>query len=143
MPKEPKTRPTEASVEAFLGDIEDPRRREDAQTVLALMRRVTGHEPVLWGPSIVGFGAYAASGGKGASWCRIGFSPRKANLVVYLIDGFEERADTLARLGKHKIGKACLYLNKLADIDQAVLEELIADSWAEMARRYPDAGHPD
>ena len=137
MAKEPKTKPTQASVEAFLAGVEDPRRREDAHAVLALMRKVTGHEPVLWGPSIVGFGAYAAPGGKGVTWCRIGFSPRKANLVLYLIDGYEDRGEHLARLGKHKIGKACLYLNKLADVDQTVLEEMIADSWAEMVRRYP------
>lgn len=135
MAKEPKTKPTQASIEAFLAGVEDPRRREDAQAVLALMSRVTGAEPVLWGPSIVGFGSYTAT--SGAPWCRIGFSPRKANLVVYLIDGYENRGDLLARLGKHKIGKACLYLNKLADVDQKVLEEMIAESWAEMVRRYP------
>lgn len=137
MAKEPKTRPTDASVEAFIDAVEDPRRREDAHAVLALMRRVTNEEPVMWGPSIVGFGSYRAADGKGAAWCRLGFSPRKANLVVYLIDGYENRAAMLARLGKHKIGKSCLYLNKLADIDPKVLEDLVIDSWTEMARRYP------
>jgi hypothetical protein len=137
MAKEPKTRPTDASVEAFIDAVEDPRRREDAHAILALMRRVTNEEPVMWGPSIVGFGSYRAADGKGAAWCRLGFSPRKANLVVYLIDGYENRAAMLARLGKHKIGKSCLYLNKLADIDPKVLEDLVIDSWTEMARRYP------
>jgi hypothetical protein len=135
----PKTLPTPAGVEAFLATVENPARRADAEAVMAMMRAITGLEPKLWGPSIIGFGEYAYKYDSGHSgvMCRVGLSPRKANLVVYLIDGYEQRADQLAALGKHKIGKSCLYLNKLSDVDTTVLSALIADSWAEMARRYP------
>ena len=126
-----KTGPTQVSVDAFLDAVEHPVRRADGKTVRAMMERVTGEPAVMWGPSIVGFGRYHyryASGHEG-DMCRIGFSPRAANLVLYL-DGLPEYEALLAKLGKHKRSKACLYLNKLADVDLAVLEEIVERTYA-------------
>lgn len=123
---ETKTKPTDAGVDAFLDGIEHPLRRSDGKAMRALMERVTGEPAVMWGPSIVGFGSYHyryASGHEGDS-PRVGFSPRSANLVLY-VGGFPEYEGLLARLGKHKSSKACLYLGKLADVDPAVLEEIV------------------
>ena len=125
---ENKTAPTDVPVEAFLASVEHPVRRQDAATVLELMRDVTGQEPVMWGPSIIGFGSYHykyASGREGDA-AAVGFSPRKGNLALYGLTYAPEAAPLLERLGKHKTGAACLYVNKLADIDLAVLKELIA-----------------
>lgn len=129
-----KTRPTTASVADFIAAVDDPRRREDAEAVLKMLTELSGEPPVMWGPSIVGFGSYKGPTG---DWPIIGFSPRKANLVLYLMPGFEEQADLLARLGKHKIGKACLYLNRLSDVAPGVLRELCVRSIAAMRERYP------
>jgi hypothetical protein len=121
-----KTKPTDVSVDAFLDGVEHPVRRADGKAVRAMMERVTGEPAVMWGPSIVGFGSYHyryASGHEG-DMCRVGFSPRSANLVLY-VGGFPEYEALLAKLGKHKSSKACLYLNKLADADMAVLEEIV------------------
>ncbi|HYD43955.1 MAG TPA: DUF1801 domain-containing protein [Phenylobacterium sp.] len=123
---EVKTRPTEASVDAFLGGVAHPLRRADGLALRAIMERVTGEPAVMWGPSIIGFGSYHyryASGHEG-DMCRTGFSPRAASLVLY-VGGFPEYDALLERLGKHKRSKACLYLNKLADVDAAVLEEIV------------------
>lgn len=135
-----KTRPTDASVEAFIDAVEHPRRREDARTLLELMHRVTGEEPVMWGPSIVGYGSYhyRYASGQEADWPVVGFSPRKQNLSIYIMTGFEASDELLSRLGKHKTGKSCLYVNKLADVDLDVLEALVRASVAAMKRRYPD-----
>ena len=126
----PKTRPTDADVGAFLESVPDERRRDDAKAVCRLMQEVTGEEPVLWGTSIVGFGTtplrYAS--GRELDWPVVAVSPRKAATTVYLMDGFEERADLLARLGPHSIGKSCLYLKRLSDVDLDVLRELVAES---------------
>ena len=133
-----KTRPTDMSVDAFLDGVRHPVRRADGRAVRALMERVTGEPATMWGPSIVGFGSYHyryASGHEG-DMCRIGFSPRSANLVLY-VGGFTEYESLLAGLGKHKGSKACLYLNKLADVDPAVLEEIVRGTWAATA----DADH--
>ncbi|TFI57334.1 DUF1801 domain-containing protein [Sphingomonas parva] len=127
---ETKTKPTEASVDAFLAAVEKPVRRADALILKEMMERITGEPAVMWGPSIVGFGAYHyryASGHEG-DMCRIGFSPRAANLVLY-VGGFPEYEPLLARLGKHKGSKACLYLNRLADVDLVVLEEIVRRSF--------------
>ena len=127
---ETKTKATDVSVDAFLDAVQHPVRRADGQAVRSMMERVTGEPAVLWGPSIVGFGSYHyryASGHEG-DMCRIGFSPRSANLVLY-VGGFPEYEALLARLGKHKTSKACLYLNKLADVDMGVLEEIVRCSW--------------
>lgn len=127
---EPKTRPTDADVGAFLESVPDERRRDEARTVCRLLQEVTGEEPVLWGTSIVGFGSvrlrYAS--GRELDWPVTGFSPRKAATTVYLMDGFEERDDLLARLGPHSTGRSCLYLKRLADVDLDVLRELVAES---------------
>jgi len=135
-----KTRPTDASVEAFIDAVDHTRRREDAHILLDLMRRVTGEKPVMWGPAIVGFGRYRYryASGKEYDWPIVGFSPRKQNLSIYIMLGFGECGDLLSRLGKHKTGKSCLYINKLADVDMDVLETLVRATVAEMKRRYPD-----
>ncbi len=134
---EPKTKKTEASVEAFLDGVGDAGRREDARVVLGLMKRITGEEPKMWGPSIVGFGSYTytyASGQTG-DWPIAAFSPRKQALTLYLMPGFERDAELMKRLGKHKTGKSCLYLNRLAEVDAAVLEELVRLSVERMRNR--------
>ena len=126
-----KTKPTEVSVDTFLESVSHPVRRADGKAVCAMMERVTGEPAVMWGPSIIGFGTYHyryASGHEG-DMCRIGFSPRSANLVLYL-GGFPEYEALLSKLGKHKSSKCCLYLNKLADVDLAVLEELVQRTYA-------------
>ncbi len=128
---ETKTKPTDVSVDAFLDRVENPVRRADGKAVRTMMERVTGEPAVMWGPSIVGFGSYHyryASGHEGDT-CRIGFSPRSANLVLY-VGGFPEYESLLAKLGKHKSSKCCLYLNKLADVDSGVLEEIVRRSYA-------------
>ncbi len=128
---ETKTKPTAVSVDAFLGAIPHPVRRADGKTVRATMERITGQPATMWGPSIVGFGSYHyryASGHEG-DMCRIGFSPRSANLVLY-VGGFKDYDALLAKLGKYKRSKACLYVNKLADVDLEVLEEIIRRSYA-------------
>jgi hypothetical protein len=126
-----KTKPTDVSVDAFLDAVEHPVRRADGKALRAMMERVTGEPAVMWGPSIIGFGTYhyRYDSGHEADMCRIGFSPRKANLVLY-VGGFPEYEALLARLGKHKCSKACLYLNKLADVDKGVLEEIARRTYA-------------
>ena len=128
---ETKTKPTDASVDAFLGGVAHPGRRADGKAVRAMMERATGEPAIMWGPSIVGFGRYHyryASGHEG-DMCRVGFSPRAANLVLY-VGGFPEYEALLAQLGKHKRSKACLYLTRLADVDPAVLEEIARRTYA-------------
>jgi hypothetical protein len=127
---ENKTTPTDVDPEEFVAAVEHATRRADALVLLEMMRRVTGCEPKMWGPSIVGFGRYHyryESGREGDSMLT-GFSPRKAKSVVYILPGYDDIADDLAQLGKHTIGKSCLYINKLADVDLAVLERIVADS---------------
>lgn len=133
-----KTKPTEASVAEFLAAVDNERRRTDAHTVLELMQRVTGESPKMWGPTIIGFGSYRYTNthGKDLEWFLTGFSPRKANLVCYIMPGYGEFDDLMTRLGKHKTGKACLYINKLADIDMGVLEELVTKSVDLMRERH-------
>ncbi len=126
-----KTRPTDEGVDAFLEGVEHPTRRADGKAVRSMMERITGEPAVMWGPSIVGFGTYHyryASGHEG-DMCRVGFSPRKANLVLY-VGGFPEYEALLATLGRYKRSKACLYLSKLADVNPAVLEEIARRTYA-------------
>ena len=139
MSSEPKTKPTGASVEAFIEAVEPTGRREDARVVCQMLGEVSGCEPEMWGPSIVGFGRYRYTGpnGKPAEWPRIGFSPRKANLVMYLAPGFEQQQALMSRLGKHKVGVSCLYLGRLKDIDMTALRELAERSLATTRERYP------
>ncbi len=132
-----KTIQNDGDVMTFINGIQSPTRKADALAVLDMMARVTGLPAKMWGRSIIGFGTYHykyASGREGDS-LRVGFSPRKANLVIYTL--FDDFADILARLGKHKTSKACLYVNKLADIDLDVLAELVAANMKTMAERYP------
>jgi hypothetical protein len=127
---EAKTRPTGQSVTEFLEAVTDENRRRDCQALLDMMREVTGSEPRLWGPSIVGFGDYHyryASGREG-DWFLTGFSPRKNDLTVYVMAGLERYAEQLSRLGRHKTGKSCLYIKRLADVDPDVLRAIVADS---------------
>lgn len=126
-----QTRETDASVHEFIAGIENKTRRNDALVLLDLMQKVTGVEPKMWGPAIVGFGKshYRYESGREGEEPRIGFSPRKANLAIYVLSREHRFEDLLAKLGKHKTGVTCLYVNKLADVDLAVLEELIARSW--------------
>jgi hypothetical protein len=136
-----KTVETSADVTAFVATVADAGQRADAETLIAMMANASGHPPKMWGPSIIGFGSYHYrydSGREGDS-LRIGFSPRKGQTVVYLNDGYEDRADQLARLGKHKVGKSCLYIKRLSDINQDVLGEMIDGTLAYMAANYPPA----
>lgn len=128
---EPRTTPTDDSVERFLDSVADEGRREDARSVCRLMEQVTGEPPTMWGTSIVGFGShhYVYDSGREGDTMVVGFAPRKAALTLYVMDGFEGRDDMLGRLGKHSTGKACLYVKHLADVDEAVLRELVAASW--------------
>ena len=123
-----KTKQTQASVEAFLQGIEHPQRQKDARVVLALMQKAAKAEPRMWGASIVGFGSvhYKYASGHEGDTCVIGFSPRKAALTIYLGCGHEAHRELLGRLGKHKLGKGCLYINKIEDVDQGVLGALFA-----------------
>ncbi|SDE82997.1 DUF1801 domain-containing protein [Limimaricola pyoseonensis] len=124
---ENKTQPTGESVEAFLAAVEPARRREDAHELDALFREVSGFVPVMWGPSIIGYGAYdyVYESGRSGRFLATGFSPRKANLVLYIMPGYDAANPILQRLGKHRMGKSCLYINKLADVDRGALAELI------------------
>ena len=136
---ENKTKPTEAGVEDFLRAVPDEKKRADALVLCQLIREVTGSEPKMWGSSIVGFGTYHytyASGHSGDA-AVVGFSPRKQNLTVYIMPGFDGYGDLLARLGKFKTSKACLYINKLSDIDPDVLRTLVAESVKAMQAQYP------
>lgn len=130
---EMKTQPTDQSVVQFIESIGDEHKRQDCLALLDLMGRVTSEEAWMWGDSIIGFGSYHykyASGREG-DWFRMGFSPRKQNLTLYLTAyAFDRFGDLLSRLGKHKLGKGCLYINKLADVDLGVLEELLLQSLA-------------
>lgn len=135
---ENKTIENKASVSAFLNSIDDPRRRSDAKKVAAIMRRVTGKPPRIWGTSIVGYGKYHykyASGREG-DFMLVGFSPRKQNLAVYIMPGFEEFQALMKKLGKYKTGKSCLNIKNLEDVDLTVLEKLIERSVKAMRKRY-------
>jgi hypothetical protein len=134
MPSEPKTRPTNASVTDFLNAVEHPGRREDGKVIAALMSEISGEKPVMWGASIVGYGSYKGPTG---DWPIIAFSPRKANLVFYIMRGFGDSADLLARLGKHRTTGGCLYLNRLDVVDMAVLRTLCEESVAWMREKHP------
>lgn len=136
--QENKTRPGSGSVTGFLAGVEPAGRREDARALLAMMKDVTGEKPVLWGPSIIGFGSYHyvyESGREGDSFLA-GFSPRKANMVVYIMPGFSGYETELAKLGPHKTGRSCLYLGRLEKIDPTVLRRLIDRSTKAMRKKY-------
>jgi hypothetical protein len=129
-----KTRPNDQSVENFLNRVENDTKREDSFSILELMKEETGDEPIMWGDSIVGFGKYSYkyTSGREAEWFLTGFSPRKQNLTLYIMDGFEGYDELLGKLGKHSTGKSCLYIKKLEDVDQEVLRDLVNKSVAHM-----------
>jgi Domain of unknown function (DU1801) len=136
---ETKTKPTKVSVRSFIAAVENETRQEDAKALLKLFGKVTGWRAQMWGPTIVGFGAYhyTYDTGHSGSICVAGFSPRKTNLVVYIND-FPGKAELLKKLGKHKGGlKQCLYINKLTDVDAAVLEKIIEAGVAETKKAWP------
>ena len=133
-----KTTRNKNSVAAFLATVEDATRRADAKAVSKLMQEITGEKPAMWGPAIVGFGAYhyKYDSGREGDMPKIGFSPRKNALALYLMPGATAYAPLLKKLGKHKTGKSCLYVDKLADVDPAVLRTLIARAYADMTKKY-------
>ncbi|MGZ8337777.1 MAG: DUF1801 domain-containing protein [Allosphingosinicella sp.] len=135
-----KTRPTVVSVDDFLDAVEDPQRREDAKKLRAMMERITGEPAKMWGPSIVGFGTYhyRYDSGHEGDMARIGFSPRARELVLYIVPDFRLSEELMSRLGKHKAGKSCLYIKRLSDIDESVLEELAVSSLDFMREKYPE-----
>lgn len=135
---ENKTKPTKSSVTAFMKGIEDPGMRSDARKVSAMMRKATGARARMWGPSIVGFGEYHykyASGREG-DFMITGFSPRKQALTLYVMPGFKSFESLMKKLGKYKTGKSCLYIKRLSDVDESVLEKLIAGSVEHMRKNY-------
>lgn len=137
---ENKLQPTQESVDAFLDAVPDPRRREDAKKIRALMERLSGEPAILWTYGIVGFGhyRYKYDSGREGHAGRIGFSPRAKEMVLYLIGGFPRHQALMDRLGKYKIGKSCLYIKRLSDVDEAVLEELIVEALTYMRETYPE-----
>lgn len=134
-----KTKPTEISAEAFLDMVEPEARRAEGRALDVIFRRVTGWQPRMWGPSIIGYGRYRYTyeSGHSGEACATGFSPRKADLVLYVSAGLQETAEPLSRLGRHKIGKSCLYFKRLSDVDETVLEEIIRLGVEDMRRRWP------
>jgi Domain of unknown function (DU1801) len=139
---EPKTQPTGASVADHIDALPDPRLRADCRTLVALMTRASGAGPVMWGTSIVGFGSYRYlyASGQSGDWPLTGFAARARTLTIYLMDGFEQRAAALDKLGPHACSKSCLYVKTLADLDLAVLEAMVADSVRTMRARWPAPG---
>ena len=127
---EAKTKPTHESVQEFLNKVPEPERRSDCLAIAKIMEEITGEKPKMWGPSIVGFGSYHynyASGREG-DWPLTGFSPRKNDLTLYIMMGFEKHADLMEKLGKHSVGKSCLYIKRLSDIHVPTLKKLIKTS---------------
>lgn len=137
---ETKTKPTGASVDAYLASRASPEQLADCQALMAICQRVTRQPPRMWGPSIVGYGSYTYryESGHSGDACLTGFAVRGRELVVYLVAENPEQVELLARLGRHRMGRACLYFKRLADLDVSVLESLIAASVADVQRRYPD-----
>ena len=137
---EPKTKPTDASIDDYLASRASPEQLTDCKAIMAICKRVTKQEPKMWGPSIVGYGSYKyryESGHSGEA-CLVGFAIRGKELVVYLVAENTEQVELLAKLGKHKLGKSCLYFKRLSDLDPKVLEALISGSVAEVKRRHPN-----
>ncbi len=135
---ENKTKPTRQSAEDFIRSVEHKRRREDGLALLDFFSKVTQMKAEMWGSSIIGFGRYRYKyeSGREGEFMMTGFSPRKAALSIYIMPGYRDMSEKLARLGKHKTGKSCLYINKLADIDMDVLEEIVLDGLKYMRAKY-------
>ncbi|WP_050604125.1 DUF1801 domain-containing protein [Ruegeria sp. 6PALISEP08] len=134
-----KTLPTDQSVADFLATVQPTRRAEEARSLDKLFRATTGFAPVMWGPSIIGYGRYhyRYKSGREGDFLATGFSPRKSALVIYIMPGYADFGEIMTRLGKHKLGKSCLYVNKLADIDTGVLSELIRAGLDDLNRLGP------
>lgn len=139
---ETKTKPTGASVEAYLASRASPEQLTDCKALMAMCRRVTKQQPRMWGPSIVGYGSYTYiyESGHSGDACLVGFAVRGRELVVYISAETPEQVELPGTLGKHKMGKSCLYFKRLADLDVTVLEALIAGSVTDVRRRYPSTG---
>ena len=133
-----KTQPTKQSVTSFIDALEHETRRSDSKKLLKMMKEITGEKPAMWGPSIIGFGKYhyKYDSGREGDFMMTGFAARKANMAVYIMPGFKPYAALLAKLGKHKTGGSCLYINKLADVDEAVLRTLVEKAYADMKKKY-------
>lgn len=136
-----KTKVNDASVEDFLNAIEDEQKRADCYAISKMMQQATRAKPKMWGNSIVGFGAYhyVYASGRGGDWPLVALSPRKGNITVYIMAGFDQYDDLMKKLGKHKTGKSCLYIKSLADVDKGVLKDLIRQSVAHMKTTNPPA----
>jgi hypothetical protein len=137
---ENKTKATDESVEAFINKVESEQKRVDAKKLVKLFEKLTGEPPVMWGPSIIGFGQYhyKYESGREGDFLMAGFSPRKTALTLYIMAGFSKYEEQLKKLGKFKTGKSCLYIKKLADVDMDVLSEMISDSIQFIKDKYPD-----
>jgi hypothetical protein len=135
---EAKTKPTEKTVDSFIATVEDDKVRADCYTIINLMEKVIGEKPKMWGPAIVGFGKYTYKyeSGRSGEICMTGFSPRKANITLYVLAGFPGQAELLDKLGKHTSGKGCLYIKKLGDVNIDVLESLIKESIKFLKEKY-------
>jgi Domain of unknown function (DU1801) len=134
-----KTIATDADVTAFISTVADERQRDDARKIAAIMERLTGQPPKMWGPSIIGFSQYhyQYESGREGDMARIGFSPRKGQTVLYIVGGFTGHADLMAKLGTYKTGKSCLYIKRLSDVDAAMFERLCVESLKYMDEKYP------
>ena len=132
-----KTKPEKGSVTKFINDIEDAQQKADCKQLLKIMKEITGASPQMWGASIVGFGRYSYkyASGRSGEWFLTGFSPRKRNLTLYIMSGFDKLNSDLKKLGKHSTGKGCLYFKKIADIDEQVLTKLIAKSVDQLTKK--------
>ena len=133
-----KTSPNDGSVEAFLESVENEQKKADCKEILEWMREITGEPPIMWGSSIVGFGSYhyKYESGREGDMLVTGFSPRKQNLTLYIMNGFKRYEELLSKLGKYKTGKSCLYIKKLEEVDREVLQTLIKESVAYMNEKY-------
>ena len=133
-----KTTPTKMSVTSFINAVENETRRKDAKTLLALMKKLTGDKPTMWGPSIIGFGKYhyKYESGREGDMLLVGFSPRKANMVLYVLGSLKDDDPLLGKLGKFKRGRSCLYVNKLDDVDMSVLEKVIKKSYETTKKKW-------
>ena len=132
-----KTQKSKTSVAAFIAAIDDDSKRADVKAIDKMLREITGAKPAMWGPSIIGYGVYTQTNSSGeAEWPKLGFSPRKGATVLYIVPGLLASDPLMKKLGKYKNGKSCLYINKLADVDQKVLRQLAARSWKHMSETY-------
>ena len=138
-----KTQPTSTDVRDFIADVEPDWKRADAERLDEIFRETTGYEPVMWGPSIVGYGRYhyIYKSGREGDFLATGFAPRAQNFSIYIMPGYADFRTILDRLGKHKIGKSCLYVKRLSDIDESALKELISAGLKDLAKHWPV--HPE